>query len=337
MRYLKHPYVIAAGVFIGVVLLLLLLRAFVVIETGEVGIKSVFGKYDKNELQPGLHVVNPFTTNVIKVDTKVHTITYKTGKMGFKRGVIYKPEITVRDKRGLPVSVELSVQYRLKPQFASEMYAKWGSTWEEKLVNPVVRSAVRDVIGNYAAEDIPSHRNEIERAIIAKIKQEVDRASNGFVEVIGINMRKLTLPETVMKKIEEVQKASLEAQRMKEEILVAKRQQEAERIKAETQKLKKVIAAKAEAEVKLERIRAESKAKEIRAQAEANATLTLAAAKAQANRLIASSINDKLIKWKMIEVYKLQAQALYKNPNVKIWLGAPKNGLFLFHLNETHQ
>jgi len=335
MKLLERPFLGVFIVLLAVIAIFLVLKSFVAIETGEVGIKSVFGKYDKDELQPGLHIINPFTTSVIKVDTKVHTITYKAGESGEKEGVIYKPEITVRDKRGLPVAVELSVQYRLKPEFASEMFAKWGSTWEEKLVNPVVRSAVRDVIGNYAAEDIPSHRNEIEKAVIAKIKQEVDKASNGYVEVIGINMRKLTLPETVMQKIEEVQRASLEAQKMKEEILVAKRQQEAERIKAETQKLKKVIAAKAEAEVKLERIRAESKAKEIRAQAEANATLTLAAAKAQANKLLANSINDKLIKWKMIDVYKLQAQALYKNPNIKIWMGAPKNGFFLFHLNET--
>jgi len=318
---------------ISLIIFILVASSIVRIETGSVGIKSIFGKYEEKELQPGLHFVNPFTTDVIIVDTHVHAITYKKGMHGEKdNGVIYLPDIVVRDSRGLPVSVELTVQYKLKPEFAAEMYAKWGENWEEKLINPVVRSAVRDVIGKYAAEEIPSHRSEIEQAIISRIQKEILKNSNGWVEVIGVNMRKITLPQSVMEKIQEVQKASLEAQKMKQMIVIAQRQQQAEKIQAETEKLKKVIAAQAEAQERIERAKGLAESKKLQAKAEADALLMKAEAQAKANQMIAKSLTPQLIELKRIEVMKEQAKALANNPNIKIWVGAPKEGMFVFPL-----
>lgn len=60
--------------------------------------------------------------------------------------------MSVLDSRGLPVSIELTVQYKLLPDGAPSTIATWGLSWEEKIVNPVVRDIVRNVVGSVSAE-----------------------------------------------------------------------------------------------------------------------------------------------------------------------------------------
>ena len=72
-----------------------------------------------------------------------------------------KPAVTVLDRRGLPVSIELTVQYRLNAEYAAQTISNWGFTWEDKIINPVVRDVVRNVVGNYDAESLPNERNTI--------------------------------------------------------------------------------------------------------------------------------------------------------------------------------
>ena len=52
--------------------------------------------------------------------------------------------------------------------------ATWGPSWEDKIINPVVRDIVRNVVGNYTAEELPTKRNEIAQKIQAGIEKEVN-------------------------------------------------------------------------------------------------------------------------------------------------------------------
>jgi len=311
------------GIAIGILALFIMLafyKSIVVIQTGEVGIKSVLGKYDMNELYPGMHIVNPLTTDVITADTKVHIINYKKhpDMQANNKDVINRPLISVLDKRGLPIEVELSVQYQLVPKMAAETYAKWGNDWQLKMVNPTIRSVVRDVIGQYNAEDIPSNRSTIERQIITNIKSKIDQVSNGGVKVVAVNLRKIILPPSIMKKIQQVQQAAIKAQQMKLDILVAQRAQQKAKIEAETKRMQALIAAKTEYEKKM-----------LQAKAVADSIKIQAKAQAEANKMLAQSVTPQLIEYKKVEVLKEQAKALESNPNIKIWIGAPKEGLTL--------
>ena len=50
---------------------LFLFKPFVIIESGQVGIKATTGKYDKEPLNPGIPFYIPVIQRVIVVDTKV--------------------------------------------------------------------------------------------------------------------------------------------------------------------------------------------------------------------------------------------------------------------------
>ena len=66
------------GIIVAVVIVFILIIAkpFVIINSGEVGIKSTAGKYNFTPLQAGLHFFIPWIQNVIIVDTRVRTINF---------------------------------------------------------------------------------------------------------------------------------------------------------------------------------------------------------------------------------------------------------------------
>ena len=300
----KKAYFYIFGI-IALILLLIFKTSYVIIESGEVGVLSNLGKYSKEELGPGIHFLLPFgIQKVIKVDVRVHSINYKGNKdLQDKEGVIYKPAITVLDERGLPIKVELTVTYRLNPNMAAETLSSWGFNWEEKLVNPIIREVVRDVIGRYPAESIPTKRPEIAAKIEEGIRKEIKNQSQGAVEVVGVQLRNILLPRDIEQKIKEVQIAKQEAEKMKYIEEKARKEQEVAKIKAETEKLKKIIKAKAEAEARLLKAKAE----------------------AESNKILSESINDKILKYEALQVQKQMAESIKGNKNVKLFINPPQN------------
>ena len=145
-----------AGFIYAVVIIIAVMfvaKPFVIIESGQVGIKVTAGKYEAEPLRPGFHLYIPVIQKVIVVDTKVRLINYRTVEeiSGFDSGIKLNPAINILDARGLPVSIELTVQYRLTADGAPNTIANWGLSWEDKIINPLVRDIVRNVVGRYNA------------------------------------------------------------------------------------------------------------------------------------------------------------------------------------------
>ena len=141
-----------------IIILFFVAKPYAIINSGEVGIKVTAGKYDPIPMEPGIHFYIPIIQKIIKVDTKVRIINYKARRTTYGNlgdGIIVKPAIEVLDARGLPVSIDITVQYRLNPQEAPQTIATWGLSWEEKIINAVVREVVRNVVGRYKAEELP--------------------------------------------------------------------------------------------------------------------------------------------------------------------------------------
>jgi len=293
------------GLIIAAVALLFLFmfKPWVIINEGEVGILSTTGKFSPKPLMPGLHFYFPLVQKVIVVDTKVHMISYKrnpeVGTMPDRYGTIkVYPAINVLDARGLPITVELSVSYKLNPLKAAYVIKTYGLNWEDKIINPIVRDVVRNVIGKYPAEELPVKRNEIAAQIENQIREELAKIPNQPIIFESFQLRDIILPENIKKQIERVQIAKQEAERAKYEVLRAK--QEAE---------KKAAIAKGSAE-----------AKKIEAQGKADAMLIEANAQAKANKIISESLTNELLKLKQIEVQGKFNEALKNNPNTKIFL-----------------
>ncbi len=299
---------------IALVALLVIAKPFVVINSGEVGIKATAGKYEKDPLRPGFHLFVPFLQQVMVVDTKVRSINY-TGSSGHdmsnaprkrfdsygiggENGVRNVPSISALDARGLNIFIDITVQYRLKPDTAPQTIATYGTSWEEKIVNPIVRDVVRNVIGRYKAENLPLKRNEIAQEIEAGIQEQIEKKQGVPVQLATVNLREIVLPPKIVEQIERVQIAKQEGDRVQLEVLRAK--QEAE---------KKAALAQGDAD-----------ARKIRAQGQADAIKIEADAKAYSNTEIAKSLTSDILSLKQIEVQGKFNDALKSNNNAQIFL-----------------
>lgn len=274
----------------GIILILILAKPFIIINEGERGILSTNGKYSDHALMPGLHFLIPLIQKVYVVDTKVRIINYadkidRASTAG--DGIVLKPAITVLDKRGLPVSIDITVQYRLNAQLAAQTVSNWGFSWEDKIIDPVARDVVRNVVGQYEAENLPIMRNAIATQIEAGIRKNVEGQKNAPAQLESIQLREIGLPQKVKDQIERVQVAKQEVERA---------QQEVERAKQEAFK------------------------KETEAQGTANALTIEASAQAKANHLVAQSLTPGLLKLEQIKVQGKFNDALKENKDAKIFL-----------------
>ncbi|MEA1917899.1 MAG: SPFH domain-containing protein [Campylobacterota bacterium] len=287
---------------LAIILFLVISKPFVIITEGERGILATNGKYQEHTLLPGLHFIVPIIQKVYLVDTKVRIINYvnkiERSTMGGSDGINAKPAITVLDKRGLPVSIELTVQYRLNSQFAAQTISNWGFSWEDKIISPVVRDVVRNVVGKYDAESLPTMRNTIAKQIDDGISQSVESQKNSPAILQSVQLREIILPTKVKDQIERVQIAKQEVQRAEQEVQRAK--QEALKREADAQ--------------------GKANAVKIAATGAADAITIEADAQAKANLLISKSLTEKLLHLEQIHVQGKFNEALKVNKDAKIFL-----------------
>ncbi len=286
--------------FIAVVVLLVLAKPFTIIEEGQRGILSTNGKYQDQALLPGLHFIVPIIQKVYTVDTKVRVINYasRIETNSNTSGIISKPAVTVLDKRSLPVGIELTVQYRLNAEFAAQTISNWGFSWEDKIINPVVRDVVRNVIGKYDAESLTQMRNDLGTEIETKIRESVANLKNSPAVLQSVQLRDIILPQKVKEQIEAVQIAKQAVQ---------KAEQDVQRVKQEALKR----AAEAQGVAQQARIEAKGRADAVTIEADA---------KAKANMLISKSLTSKLLQLEQMKVQAKFNEALKVNKDAKIFL-----------------
>jgi regulator of protease activity HflC (stomatin/prohibitin superfamily) len=296
-----------------VIFVFFIIKPFAIINSGEVGIKVRTGKFDNTPLNPGLHFYIPMFERILSVNTRIRLIVYsnlerdtvgddyaKSSISGesFEGGLKKNPSIQVLDKRGLTVNIDIAVQYQLRAESAALTIEKWGSSWEEKIINSQVREVVRDVVGQYTAEQLPEMRNEIAAAITTKISQKIVSLEGSPVSLSSVELRNIDLPQKIKDQIERVQIA-------KQEVTIAEQQKE----QAKQEALKKAEIAKGEAEKN--RIEAQGQADKIRIEAEEQA---------KANILISQSLSEKLLQLEQIKTQGKFNEALKENRDAQIFL-----------------
>ncbi len=142
---------------IVIVLLGLALSSVKIIDPGKVGVQVLFGKVQDNILESGLHIINPAVeVTTFSIQTENYTMSAKDSE-GAVQG---DDAIRVLSSDGLEVTIDLSVLYRLNPAKAPYMLQNIGENYQDKIVRPVTRTAIRDNAVNYQAVDLYSIKRE---------------------------------------------------------------------------------------------------------------------------------------------------------------------------------
>ena len=174
----------------------------------------------------GLTLLFSFASSIFYVieSTERAVIFYKFGKGLDKKNVIrpgvgikaawidiYKFDITdnlveetidVLDGSGLSINVDVTMNYHLNYDSVGEIYETYQFDYLRRLVRPVFRSTVRDVMGRYTAEEIYStKRAEVENLIQEEASEVLRKPGNNIV-LRSLLIRSITLPAQIKDAIE---------------------------------------------------------------------------------------------------------------------------------------
>ncbi|MFM6976880.1 MAG: prohibitin family protein [Sphingobacteriaceae bacterium] len=201
---------------------------FKVIDAGQVGVKTLFGKVENDVLYSGLNVVNPLVA-VTMFDTKTQNYTMSgIHDEGMKSG---DDAIRVLSSDGLEVTIDLSVLFKVRADEAPRILKEIGNDYLDKIVRPISRTAIRDNAVYYEAVALYStKRQEFQDKIFKTINESFTKRGLVLEQLL---VRNITLPESVKKSIESKINAEQDAQKMT--FVLQKERQEAERKRVEAQ------------------------------------------------------------------------------------------------------
>ncbi len=206
---------------LSVLLIVLLSSSCVRIEPGEAGVlfRPFSTGLDKKHIyEQGFHLVAPWNTMYI------YEIRLQKG---FEK-------MDVLSNNGL--SIHIDVSYRFKPmkERLGYLHEEIGQDYVEKVVIPEVRTAVREVIGKYAPEELYSTRREtIQQEIFERLEK---RLREKYIVLDALLIRAIRLPESIAQAIERKLRRQQEA--MEYEFRIQKEKKEAERKRIEAMGIK---------------------------------------------------------------------------------------------------
>jgi prohibitin 1 len=198
---------------VAFLLVILLFNSVTRVGTGHVGVLTLFGRVTGEMLPEGMHVLNPLKTNN---EMSIQTQTLKESA-------------SVPSSEGLVMNLDTSLIYHVDPSKASDVYQKIGPDYEQVLIEPNLRAAIREATASHTANALYTG----EREMVAK--QIYDQLADllgkrGFI-VESILLRDIQLPTTLKTSIEAKQQAEQEALAMN--FRLQKETQEAQRKRIE--------------------------------------------------------------------------------------------------------
>lgn len=221
MKKLNSTVLIAVGVAFFV-LLMFGSSMFLILKPGQKGVifRPFSDGLEKEKIYgEGFHVVAPWNDMYV-YDVKEQKV---------------EEVMDVLDKNSLTIQVDVSVRFYPVHKRIGFLYERFGekNRYVNQLVIPEVRSAVRQVMGRYTAEEIFSvKRQEVEEAIFNETKKTLLNEKNN-VEMTALLIRSIKLPQQIRQAIENKLKQEQEALAYK--FKLDKERSEAQRKKIEAE------------------------------------------------------------------------------------------------------
>ena len=194
-------------------LVILFFSSITRVGTGHVGVLTLFGKVTGETLSEGIHVINPLKTN---------------NEMSIQTQTI-KESASVPSSEGLMMSLDTSLIYHLSPDRAADVFQHIGADYENVVVEPTLRSAIREATASHTANALyTGEREMVAKQITDQITTELNKRG---ISVENVLLRDIQLPATLKAAIEAKQQAEQESLAMN--FRLQKETQEAQRKRIE--------------------------------------------------------------------------------------------------------
>ena len=204
--------IICTGLVLTLLIIFLWPSIVISIKPGELGVLySRFhgGTQMNRTYEEGLHIIQPWDIMYI-YDVRVQEETQN---------------IDVLTADGLTINVQISLRFQIIRDRLPVLHQEIGPRYRDKVVIPIMNSAVRQTIGSYRPDDLYSTaRQELQDQMLVDAVEEMGRIP---ILIQGFVVKSITLPEVLRSSIES--KLVAEQDYLRYKYLLLEAQQEARR------------------------------------------------------------------------------------------------------------
>ena len=198
-------------------LLILLFGCFSTIQTGEIGIKTRFGKIVGTTANEGIVFKLPYE-KLQKVNIKVQK--YEN-----------KEELSTSTKDMQIVEhVKVSVNYQINKSEAVDLYRNVGTNYQTTILEPTIQETIKSVISKYTAEELVTKRSEVALVINDTLNERVQKYG---ITSVSVAINNFDFSDAYNQAIEKKAVAEQEAQTSKNQLEKAKIDAERKKVEAE--------------------------------------------------------------------------------------------------------
>lgn len=238
--------------------------SFHTVSSGEVAVVKHLGKIEDVKTA-GTHYDLWITNSYTKYDTKVRNLEAQTAA--------YSSDAQTMD-------IQMTIQYQIMSDKVVDIATQYGKLDVlQSRIESIALEKTKSVLSSHKAMDIIANRATISPAVEAAIKEAV--GDEYYVEIVAVVITNIDFSDAFEQAVEDKMIA------------------EQTKLKADYENETKVAKAEAEAQAKLKAAQAEIEI----AKAEAEALKIAAEAEAEANKVVSSSITDKIIEKKLADAW----------------------------------
>ncbi len=259
-------------IIVTIVLIWLGMNSYTTVKPGHNKVATLFGEIQDEALQEGFHIVNPLL-KFYAYDLRVHTETWT------------KVQVPSQDK--LKTSMDISVTFRLNPQYTPQMLKETGSLNEfiTKLLTPKVRSLLREA-GKTVAKSQDFYQDTVQQELQSYMEAGLtEYMSKKGIIIEAVLFRDITLPQVVTSAVIQTKERQEQLEREKAQLRIVEQQAQQQVKQAEAREMAAI---------------ADANAKRTLADAEAYQIEKIATSQAKANTVLAKSVTASLIKYNAI-------------------------------------
>jgi len=282
--------------FLAALMFILNMGCVETVNPGEVGVAVNWGQTQPWTYPEGFHFVG-LGTDVVHLSTR--TQAYEMG------GSSTQPEntqettldrgesISVLTQDQLGVTISVTVQFHLTPSAAPEIYRLYGGSYQDALIHPLVRTAIRDAASGFTAIDLVDQRENLQIQMENNVtRQLISTLGNrgvpvNAVVIENILLQNIDLPDTLDASIAAVQQQRQRTVQSQQALQTA--QAEASRLRTEAEGEAAATNIRAEAQAAANRSIAESLTPQILEQHRIDATRAILASNQTRTIMLPSS------------------------------------------------
>ena len=231
-------------VLIGVCIILILgliifFGSTTIVPTGHIGVVTLYSKVQDRYLDAGFHFITPFVEDV-------HDIDIRTQK--------YSNTVEGSAKDLQIVNITLSINYQIRPDKASQLYAEVGENYTDIILNPALQSGLKASMAKFTAEEMVTKRSEVATSITEELNTRLEE----YFIISAVNIENIGFTEEYNKAIEAKTTNQQKAEAEKAQLEIIKVQNEQKINTAEAEAKVRELQSKSVTEQSLEQLRLEN-------------------------------------------------------------------------------